>query len=393
MLDFARCLGNLDPMGSNCQLSCGNRRSERQRPACDEVRSPTGSSILSATPTRSLPHPRRRFRDAGTLALLLALGCGDNGGDGSESGGSSSGPVGSSGESSGSGSGSAATEVTSGGTDQPNTTGVETGDDPGDIGPNFGVLTFTLYPADASGSPLQLGMAGAWRTEPATTDDFFAVRSLGLFFPLAPAEPDTLAVLDPATYEWGKAETWVALGNGVRLSGTGGDALACLQLVEASFPVYLSESAENLDPACAPDPAFWLPGATYDLVSYGGEAFADQSRAAAVTTPTALTLTAPAIDEFDFPLEKAKGVQLAWTADGGEGDRVVIRVWDQFGKQIVVHAADDGSQDIPGAELDKLAAGPATLTIAREHVSELGLEPGTLRVVARHETWAYPDLF
>lgn len=376
-------------MGSNCQLSCGNRRSERQRPACDEVRSPTGSS-LTATPTA---HPRRRLRDASALVLLLALGCGDNGGDPSETGDSESGPGGgSSGESSDSA--ETGSEPTSGGTDGSGSGATDaTGDDPGMVGPNFGVLTFTLYPADASGSPEQLGMAGAWRTEAATTDDFFAVRSLGLFFPLAPNDPDTLEVHDPATYEWGKAETWVALGNGVRLRGDGGDALACLQLVKTSFPVYLSDSVEFLDPACAPDPARWQPGATYDLVSYGGEEFADQSRAGAVTTPTALTLTSPAIDEFDFPLEKTKDLQLAWTADGGEGDRVVIRVWDQFGRQIVVHAADDGSQDIPAAELDKLAAGPATLTIAREHVSELGLEPGNLRVVARHETWAYPDLF
>lgn len=276
--------------------------------------------------------------------------------------------------------------------------GDETGTDDatggsGNVGPNFGLLTFTLYPADASGSPEQLGMAGAWRTEAFTTDDFYAVRSLGLFFPLAPAEPDTLVLHDPAVYEWGKVEAWVALGNGVRLASPGGDALACLQLVEASFPVYLSDGADFFDPACAPDPTRWLPGTKYDLEAYGGEDFDDQLRKGAVTTPTALTVTAPAIDEFDFPLEKAKGLTVTWTADGGADDRVVIRLWDQFNKQIVVHAADDGSHEIAGADLDKLAAGPATLTVAREHLSELGLAAGELRVLARHETWAYPDLF
>ena len=372
-------------MGSNCQLSCGEHRSERLSPACDEVRSPTGSASSSAT-----NHPCRRLRDALVVAALLAVGCGDDGAEPGETSSGETGPA-SSGDSSGaSGSGSS---PTTGGTELPG--GDEGNDQTGDeeVGPHFGVLTFTLYPADASGSPEQLGMAGAWRTEAATTDDFFAVRSLGLFFPLAPSEPDTLVVHDPAVYDWGKIDTWVALGNGVRLRSAGGDALACLQLVEASFPVYLSDDADMFDPACAPDPTRWVPGSSYDLVSYGGEQFEDQTRAGEVTTPTALTVTAPALDVFDFPLEKTKDLQLAWTADGGEGDRVVIRVWDQFGRQIVVHAADDGSHDIAGAELDKLAAGPATLTIAREHVSELGLEPGTLRVVARHETWAYPDLF
>lgn len=275
-------------------------------------------------------------------------------------------------------------------------TGSSGSDDSGDpdaIGPNFGLLTFSYYPADASGSPEQLGMAGAWRTEAFTTDDFYAVRALALFFPLAPTEPDTLAVEEPAVYEWGKANTWLALGNGLKLGGEVGEALACLQLVEGGYPVYLSDGAAFFDPACAPDPMLWQAAASYDVVAYGGEAFEDQIRGAAVTTPTALTVTAPALDVFDFPLAKNADLELTWTADGGADDRVVLRVWDQFGRQIVVNAADDGSYTIPGAELDRLSAGPATLTLAREHVSELGLPAGTLRVVARHEVWGYPDLF
>ncbi len=343
------------------------------------------------------PHPGRFARDALALGFALLAGAcqGDGAGD-SEPGTTAASDAQTTG----------ATEPapTTGATEpDPTTVATDPGDasdagsddsgDPVEVGPNFGLLTFNYYPADASGSPAQLGMAGAWRTAAFTTDDFFAVRSLSLFFPLAADAPDTLVVHDPGVYEWGKKDTWVALGNGVKLGGEGGDSLACLELVDDSYPVYLSDGAGFFDPACAPDPTRWKAAASYDVVAYGGETYADQIRPAAVITPAALTVTAPAIDVFDFPLAKADDLAITWSADGGAGDRVVIRVWDQFGRQIVVHAADDGSQDIPGAELDKLAAGPATLTIAREHVSELGPEPGTLRVVARHETWAYPDLF
>jgi hypothetical protein len=377
---------NLEAMGSNCQLRPDNRCFERPSAAFQRVRSPTGSTLCTA-PT---PHPRRRLRDALSLALLLAA-CGDNGGDPSESSGDTGTPdtSGTDGPStspdpteapdeSGSGDGTTAGDETTGG---------------GEVGPNFGLLTFTAYPADASGSPAQLGMAGAWRTEAFTTDDFYGVRALALFFPLAPADADTLAVNDLSVYDWGKKDTWLALGNGLRLGGESGDALACLQLVEESYPVYLSDDAAFFDPACAPMPELWQPAATYDLVAYGGESYADQTRKDAVTTPAALTVTAPALDVFDFPLAKTADLPITWTADGGADDRVVIRVWDQFGRQIVVHAADDGSYTLAAAELDKLAAGPATLTVARERISELGLAAGTLRVVARHETWAYPDLF
>ena len=358
-------------MASNCQL-CGLDR-------C------SGGS-------RAAQHPAlRRATRLSTLALLLfTAACGDDAGSTDASTGDAT--------SEASSSPTTPTTLTSssspttGATDEPGTTTATTGD-PGVVGPHFGLLTFTLYPADAAGAPVLLGMAGAWRTTAFTTDDFYAVHALGLHFPLAPAAADTLESHEPQVYEWGKAETWVALGNGVRLTHAGGDALACLELVADSYPVYFSDDAPIFDPSCAPDPAQWLPATAYDLVSYGGETYADQTRLAAVTTPTALVVTAPAIDEFDFPLAKTDDLAITWQADGGAGDRIVIRVLDQFGKQLVVHATDDGSYTIPGADLDMLSSGPATLTLAREHLGELGLEPGTLRVVARHEVTAYPDLF
>ena len=60
---------------------------------------------------------------------------------------------------------------------------------------------------------------------------------------------------------------------------------------------------------------------------------------------------------------------------------------------LTVHASDDGDFTIPTAELGKLAPGPATLTIARERLFDLGVPDGDLRVVVRHEVWADPDLY
>jgi hypothetical protein len=340
------------------------------------------------------PHGRPRASVSPSrlaLASLLTLmgACGGADGDGDDDGDPGTTTTTTAGDTDGSG------EVGTGSPSEPTTTATssDTTPDTGEVGPNFGLLTFTFYPADAGGSPEQLGMAGAWRTTPFTTDDFYAARALALFFPLAPEAADTLAVHDPQQYGWGKANTWLTLGNGLRLAHADGDALACLQLLDEQYPVYLSDDADFFDPACAPDPSRWKPGASYDLVAYGGADFDDQQVGAAALTPGALTLTAPDASAFDFPLEKAKDLALTWTADGGPDDRVVIRVWDQFDRQLAIHAADDGSYTLPGAELDKLSAGPATITVAREHISTIGLAAGSLRVVARHEIWLYPDLF
>lgn len=354
-------------MGSNCQLS----------PARDSLEAPQNAALLRVSGLKG------RSRAALACLLLLAGACGDDdSGDATSKADTDTGTG-----------DSASTETASTG---PTTSGASTNEtlpDPDEVGPNFGLLTFTFYPADASGSPEQLGMAGAWRTTPFTTDDFFAARALSLFFPLAPADADALELHDPLTYEWGKADTWLMLGNGVRLRHPDGDALACLQVLDETYPVYLSDDAAFFDPGCAPDPSHWQPGTDYDLVVYGGDDYDDAQAGDAVRTPTALTVTAPDPGHFDFPLEQAKDLALTWTADGGPDDRIVIRVWDQFGKQLAVHAADDGSYTVPAAELAKLSVGPATITVAREHISTIDLLAGSLRVVARHELWLYPDLF
>lgn len=257
------------------------------------------------------------------------------------------------------------------------------------VGPNFGLLTFTLYPADASGSPAQLGMAGAWRTDAFTTDDFFAVRALGSFFPRAPASDDSLEHSGPGVYDWGFADSWVGLGNGMRI----GDAVACLQVYKDNFPLYLGDDSPEFDPACTPDPAAWPPATALDLTVYGNDEFPDQTRPGLVRTPAALTVTAPDVAAFNFPVDTSQDLAIAWDANGEDGDAVIIRMWDQFGEMFTVRAADDGSYTVAKADLAELSLGAATLTVTRVHITEVGLEPGTLRVAAGHEVWAYPDLF
>ena len=307
---------------------------------------------------------------------LVGPACGDDGGDG-EAGTEAA-------ETGDASTGDASTgDASTGGTDDP------TG---GAAGANFGLLNFTYYPATAAGLPEELGMAGAWRTTPFTTDDFYAVQAWSMHLPPAPAAPDTLennAI--PAPYEWGKADTWVTAGNAFKLRAGGQESAACLFLVGGTFPIYLSDDADNFDPACAPDPTRWTPGGVYDLIAFGGEMWPDDVLPAAITAPSALTVTSPDVSISLAPLDRTQDLALAWQADA-PADRVVVRLIDTFGQMLSAHAADDGSFTIPAAELGKLAPGPATLTIARERLYDLALPAGALRVVVRYEVWSDPDL-
>ncbi|MDC0717019.1 hypothetical protein [Nannocystis bainbridge] len=278
------------------------------------------------------------------------------------------------------------TTGTTGATDTSGTTGV-------DVGRAKGLLNFTFYPETAGGLPAELGMAGAWRTEPLTTDDFFAVQAWGMHLPPAPDEPNTIANnAIPAPYEWGKDETWVVGGNALKLRGAAGESLACLMMVQDTFPVYFSDDAEFFDPLCAPDPARWVAGDVYDVIAFGGDGKDDIVLPAAVTAPTALTVTAPDVGVSLFDHDRATDLKLTWDANGGQPNRIVVRLIDTYGQMLTAHAVDDGSFTIPSAELLQLAPGPATLTIAREQSFDLGLPDGDLRVVLRYEVWADPDL-
>lgn len=324
-------------------------------------------------------------RSVALLVLLLAA-CGDSGSGESSDGSDDE----SAGDDTVAGSATDPGPTEAGTSDGSSPTTVDPSGDtePASVGPNFGLLTFTLYPADASGSPAQLGIAGAWRTEEFTTDDFFAVRALSSFFPRAPATDDTLEHTGPGVYDWGFNDSWVGLGNGMRL----GSAVACLQVYKDRFPLYLGDDADNLDPACAPDPAAWQPATAHDLVVYGNDEYPDETRQG-VRTPAALSVTSPDVTAFNFPVDVSQDLAVTWDANGEDGDIVVIRMWDQFGELFTVRAADDGSYEIPKDALAELSLGAATLTVTREHITEVGLAAGALRVVANHEVWAYPDLF
>lgn len=260
------------------------------------------------------------------------------------------------------------------------------------VGDKFGLLNFTYYPATASGLPEALGMAGAWRTEPFTTEDFFAAQAWSLSLPPAPATPDTVenhAI--PAPYDWGLPDTWVTAGNALKLRH-GQESIACLLSVQDTYPVYLSDDAAFFDPACAPDPARWVAAADYDLIAFGGELADDVILPARITTPPTLALTSPDVSASLFPLDRAAGLALAWEPGDDPDARVVVRLIDTFGQTLSAHALDDGAFTIPAEELADLAPGPATLTVARERLSDVGTPVGVLRVILRYEIWADPDL-
>ncbi|WAS92137.1 hypothetical protein [Nannocystis punicea] len=283
------------------------------------------------------------------------------------------------------------------GTTAPTTSGSEPSSSTSDsgivVGEAKGLLNFTFYPETAGGLPAELGMAGAWRTEPFTTDDFFAVQAWGMHLPPPPEEANTVVNNSiPAPYDWGKDETWITGGNALKLRGAAGESLACLVLVQDTFPVYFSDDAEFFDPLCAPDPAKWVADDAYDVIAFGGEGKDDIVLPAAVTAPPALTVTAPDVATSLFEHDRATDLDIDWEANGGQANRVVIRLIDTYGQMLTAHAVDDGSFTIPSAELTKLAPGPATLTISREQSFDLGLPDGDLRVVLRYEVWADPDL-
>ncbi len=256
-----------------------------------------------------------------------------------------------------------------------------------------GLLTFTYYEPDALDPNPALGLAGGLRTGGVNgLVDFFAVYALQLTFPSPPADPDTVEENEiPVPFDWGAPADWVAAGNAMKLEAGDLSALACLLRVDDDYPVYAAEKSDLLDPACAPDPAAFAPQTTYDLLVYGGDAFDDVRFDGVVVTPEHIEVAAPDLSVFDLPLDKTQDLSVTWTA--GAGDRVVIRVWDQYGRMVTAHATDDGSFAIPAQNLAALADGPGYLTVAREMAATVTLPIGPLDVVTRTEIWGYVDLF
>lgn len=256
-----------------------------------------------------------------------------------------------------------------------------------------GLLTFTFNPADASGTADGLGLAGAWRSGGfGDLDDFWSVFALQRTFPRAPADADTVRADGiPEPFEWGLLSSWTIAGTAMKLVSGDVEALACRISVDEGYPVYVASSSAMSDPACAPDPADFVPGSSYDLVVYGGDAFADALATAAISAPAALEITSPDAAIYDVDVDSTADLEIAWTGDA-DGSMVVIRLWDQYGTLVTATANDDGSFTLPAAELSALTLGPAWLTVARERAADLVLPETQIRVVARYEAWAYLEL-
>lgn len=341
------------------------------------------------------------------LALVLATGCGDDSGgsdpmiEDSESGftgtsGSSSptgGPSGDTGSSDGSGEGPGSGYDTLG---------------EGDL---RGTLSFTLYAPDAANPEPLLGMAGAWRSvdDDIEVQDFFGVYGLATQWPAPPSGADTLEQNDvPATFDWGGPTQWLLAGNGMKLRNGDAEASACLLYyggepqiefppgsgtMVPNYPVYAATDSPNQPEGCAPDASTWEPETDYDIVLYGGDLFETNALVGQVRTPAALEVTAPNIDTFGLQLPIDEDLEVAWTGQGSDGTRLVIRVFDMFGRMFTVHAADDGSFTIPAADLQVLTAGPATLIVAREHLEDVPFTDGVVRVLSSYAQWGYIELY
>jgi hypothetical protein len=261
-----------------------------------------------------------------------------------------------------------------------------------------GIVTFTLYPADALGGVDELGFAGAWRTsdeDVEVIDDFYAAFALGTAFPLPPGV-DELAQNDiPAGFVWGDVEDWVIAGTAFKLSHPEEDvqAQACLRevgMVLDIYPVYAA--AGDTNDGCGADASQWVPGKDYDFVIYGGEMFDDVSYHGAVETPAALEVTAPDFEEYNAPVMQSDALTVQWKGDDPRGYRLVIRVWDDLGRMFTINAEDDGEYRIPADALAVLTPGPITMTVAREHIERIPIPAGGVKVVTRYERWGYFDL-
>ncbi len=357
------------------------------------------------------------------MACALTLGCGDDGGSGSEN---DTDPIdsGFSGSQDGTESDPSTADPTSettptdptetvGETEvDTETQGGSAGYDTLGEGPLRGLLSFTLYAADAATGEDILGMAGAWRNEGDELDgveDFFGVYGLDVQFPAPPSDEDTLehnAI--PAAFEWGGPTQWVLAGTAMKLRLPDAEALACLLYfggtaevefppssgtLVPNYPLYAATPSNNQPEGCAPDPSTWQEDTEYDIVLYGGDAFDTNSLVGQVHTPPSFELTAPDIDTFQLQVPADEDLELSWSGEGNDGNRMVVRVFDMFGRMFTVHAADDGSFTIPADDLSMLTAGPATLTVARENLEMVPFTDGTVQVLTRYEQWAYIDLY
>jgi hypothetical protein len=293
----------------------------------------------------------------------------------------------------------------------------DTGDPSGNYetlgdGPLRGLLAFTYFAPDALNDDAVLGMAGAWRDESVGFDDvydFFAVYGLDINFPAPPQDEDTLEQHGiPAGFEWDAPGDWLLAGNAMKLRLDDGAAHACLLFRGGSaevefppssgtfvpnYPMYAATASPNSPDDCLPDPGAWIPDTDYDIVLYGGDLFETNSLVAQVHTPPALEVESPDLTEFQLQIDMTEDLEIAWTGEPLEHTRLIIRVFDVFGRMFSVHATDDGSYVIPAADLAQLSPGVGTIIVSRENREEVPFTDGLVNVVSRYEQWGYVDFF
>jgi hypothetical protein len=163
-------------------------------------------------------------------------------------------------------------------------------------------------------------------------------------------------------------------------------------MVGGDYPIYVASHSSLQAETCRPDVSTWRPDTAYDIVLYGGELFETNLLHEQVHTPPAFEVSAPDIGHFNLAVPLGTDLPVSWTDNGNPDNRVVIRMSDMFGRMFTVNAVDDGHYVIPGAALAELAAGPATLTVAREQIDLVPFTDGVIKVVTRHEHWGYLDL-
>ncbi len=261
-----------------------------------------------------------------------------------------------------------------------------------------GVMTVTFTAAHPLNDGDAVGIAGGYRNAEVGWDgfeDLYSPVAYQLAFPTPPEQADTLVPAEALVpYDWGSPNDWEEAGQGMklRLDEGGPEMQACL-LHAGNFPVYQSSAAMGVDPSCNPSAEAWVPGERYDVVLYGGELFEDNVLLNRVDTPPALTVSAPAVDTFNAPLDSSQDLAISWDASDDPNTRVIIRVVDALGVVISVHAADDGQFTIPAAELAALEPGPIDLVVTRERLDRVQFVGGGLSVLLRHERWGFFDLF
>ena len=290
-------------------------------------------------------------------------------------------------------------ETTTGATEA--TTGTSESGDTEGAGELHALLTLVHRAPHALDDVGAVGLAGGYRTTEAgwdSSDDLYSPVGYQLALPVLPELDSTSADGPIPAFAWGSTSDWILAGNGMKLAvPEGPEVLACLTAFEATvanpdgYPVYVTNATQ--DDACVPAVDAFVPETTYDLVLYGGEAFADNVLPRRVTTPAALEVTSPDTTVYGLQVDTMRDLAIAWTPGEDPDATIEIRLIDADGVLVSAHASDDGTFAVPSADLQTLAPGPLDVLVARRRSEEVAFSEGTVTVMMRSEQWGFFDLY